>query len=617
MAATSFSAFQVQGESCSSSWAFGPQVARQAEVLGVEAAMLIEPVDRLPGASEPGLRWWSGERFAIGWKGHLYLPGHPAGAASVAHLAQRLVAQPLTTVAKELCGVFGLFVHDRISCTWRVMVDNAGLYKIFHDRKRVSTSFLQLIAARKAGVGDVEHEALVEYLAQGAVFGPGTVVRGIEKLRYDEVLETAPGGAGWQLTHKDLSFPAEDDSATVLAHFGDLGRSFEGETLSADVTGGFDTRLIVCLLHHQRLPFELAISGHPGSHDIEIARQVAVLLKRPLEITPHDVSRLEDELPEAFLESDGQTDLRRFQRDRQYAYARLARGIQTIVHGGGGAHFKDFFSYQDFPRYDSSSINFERYYDLRIAPVRLPAAQLTARSNEMLQRLRARSLARFAEHQAATNNESYDRATFFVRDPEGYGRTASDYINLGLDVVMPYLDYRNILVSFRLSPWSRAMNGWHRRVITDHCPRLAALPTSEGYTASSQLRYVPKNVAGFAGITLKRVARKVSQRLLGKSMFLQMGAFEADIPGFIDLLRASGHFADALVSLKKLEIIAPSVRPEEVRDIHVGRMLTAGMLVRHLEHGAQSRPRPLRPAEPAVLSEPRRPAAHRPSLSGV
>ena len=86
----------------------------------------------------------------------------------------------------------------------------------------------------------------------------------------------------------------------------------------------------------------------------------------------------------------------------------------------------------------------------------------------MLQRLRARSLTRFAEHRAATNNESYDRATFFVRDPEGYGRTASDYINLGLDVAMPYLDYRNILVSFRLSPWSRAMNGWHRQVITEH-----------------------------------------------------------------------------------------------------------------------------------------------------
>jgi hypothetical protein len=568
---------------------------------GVGAKMLIEPADPVSGILEPGLRWWHGERFAIGWKGHLYLPGHPAGAASVARLAQRLAAQPLTAVAKELCGAFGLFVHDRIGRTWQVMVDNAGLYKIFHDQQRVSTSFLQLIAASGTGIGHVEQEALVEYLAQGAVFGSGTVVRGIEKLRYNVVLETAPGGTGWQLTRKDLSFPAEDDSATVLAHFGDLGRSFEGAALSADVTGGFDTRLIVCLLHHQGLPFELAISGHPDSHDITIARQVAVLLERPLEITPHDVSRLEDELPEAFLEGDGQSDLRRFQRDRQFAYARLARGIQTIAHGGGGAHFKDFFSYQDFPRYNSGNANFERYYDLRIAPVRLPAAQLTAHSNEMFLRLRARSLARFAEHRAATNNESYDRATFFVRDPEGYGRTASDYINLGLDVAMPYLDYRNIQVSFRLSPWSRAMNGWHRRVLTEHNSKLAALPTSEGYTASSQLRYVPSNVAGFAGITLKRVARKLSQRLLGKSMFLQMGAFEADIPGFIDLLRATSHFADALAAMKKLEIIAPNVRPEEVRDIHVGRLLTAGMLVRHLEQGAQSGPLPLRRTEPAVL----------------
>jgi hypothetical protein len=145
------------------------------------------------------------------------------------------------------------------------------------------------------------------------------------------------------------------------------------------------------------------------------------------------------------------------------------------------------------------------------------------------------------------------------------------------------------------------MNGWHRQVITQHNSELAALPTSEGYTASNQLRYMPSNVASFAGITLKRVGRKLSQRLLGKTMFLQMGAFEADIPGFIDLLRATSHFADALVAMKKLEIIAPNVRPEEVRNIHVGRILTAGMLVRHLEQGAQSGPLPLRRTEPAVL----------------
>ena len=534
--------------------------------------MLIE-VGCLPAELiEPGLRWWDGERFTIGWKGHLYMPGQLAGAASVASLAERLATRPLAAVAKEVCGVFGVFVYDKLSNTWQTMVDNAGLYKVFHDLRRVSTSFLELTAAHGAGIGDIDQGALVGFLAQGAVYGAGTMVHGVVKLQHNEVIENAPSSTEWRIVHKDLSFPAEDDTATVLAHFLNLGRSVEHLKLSADLTGGFDTRLIVCLLHRQDLPFELAVSGPAGSHDVEIARRVAAQLERRLEITPHDVSHLEDDLQEAFIEVDGQTDLRRFHRDRQYAASRLSRGIQVIAHGGGGAQFKDFFSYQDFPFYGIRSTNFERYYDLRIAPVRMPHDQLTARGIELLQSTRTRSLAYFAEHCARTNSESYDRAAFFVRAPEFYGRTASDYINLGLDVAMPFLDYRNIAVSFRLSPWQRFMNGWHRRVITSQCPKVASLATSEGYTSSSEPRYLPANLAGFAGITFKRVARKFTQRLFGKPMFLRLGAFEADAPEFMDRLRTSGHFADALAALKKLQIIAPTLSPSEVRDIHVGRI---------------------------------------------
>ena len=39
---------------------------------------------------EIGLRWLANERFAIGWKGHLYLPGYKAGEDSVAARAVML-----------------------------------------------------------------------------------------------------------------------------------------------------------------------------------------------------------------------------------------------------------------------------------------------------------------------------------------------------------------------------------------------------------------------------------------------------------------------------------------------------------------------------------------------
>src|SRR3954462_7223033 len=92
-------------------------------------------------ARQPGLRWWEDDRFAIGWKGHLYLPGEAGGAPSVARIGGALGGADFADVAARAAGVFGLFVHDKRRGGWQVAVDNAGLYKIFHDDRSASTSF--------------------------------------------------------------------------------------------------------------------------------------------------------------------------------------------------------------------------------------------------------------------------------------------------------------------------------------------------------------------------------------------------------------------------------------------------------------------------------------------
>ena len=64
----------------------------------------------------------------------------------------------------------------------------------------------------------------------------------------------------------------------MLDRFAALARSLDGCALSVDATGGFDSRLVLCLLDAHGLPFELATSGRPGAPDTEVARAVARLL---------------------------------------------------------------------------------------------------------------------------------------------------------------------------------------------------------------------------------------------------------------------------------------------------------------------------------------------------
>jgi hypothetical protein len=162
------------------------------------------------------------------------------------------------------------------------------------------------------------------------------------------------------------------------------------------------------------------------------------------------------------------------------------------------------------------------------------------------------------------------------------GQFYANYINMGLDVAAPFLDYRNAHVGMRLPPWQTFFTRWHRATITRVCSALAVLPTSDGYTASNKLRHLPRNVAGYALVQLRRGAKKVSQKLLGKSMFHEVGAFAADAPGFMAHLRASSCFALAVERLKAAGILAPDLDPASVRDIHIGRILTMGLLLDYL-----------------------------------
>ena len=105
-----------------------------------------------------------------------------------------------------------------------------------------------------------------------------------------------------------------------------------------------------------------------------------------------------------------------------------------LAHGGGGEVFRDYFYVHDFPFYGSSSSNFDRYYDLRIAPVRLPEQDLGPAYRPLVAACRSETIRLFKTYQGHTNNVSYNRVSYFLRAPEFFGPFYSAYINLEVEV---------------------------------------------------------------------------------------------------------------------------------------------------------------------------------------
>jgi hypothetical protein len=187
---------------------------------------------------------------------------------------------------------------------------------------------------------------------------------------------------------------------------------------------------------------------------------------------------------------------------------------------------------------------------------------------------------------ATTNSESYARVSYFMKVPRSFGGFFSAYINMGLDVVAPMLDHGIVEVAMRQPPWQGFYNRWHRQVITRCNPAVAALPTAEGFTASSDLRHMLADGWSYGATQLSRVAKKLTQRTVGKTLFHKVGKLAADNPTFYHRLRSTRQFANALMRLKTSGILAPKLDPALIRDSHMTRITTVGMLLAQLEQNA-------------------------------
>lgn len=553
--------------------------------------MILTRTSHATGDLDPAVRWQRFARCTIGWKGDLYLPGHASGAATVAELAGALEQGRLAELIPLLHGVFGVFIHDSQAERWIVFGDNSGLYRIFHSESLVSTSFLELVRADPGAGGNIDDQAIIEFLAFGANVGRHTPLRHVSKLRRDEILVLdGRASPAVRLEPKSRLIDEVPDADHYLTYFRQLALALAERKVSVDVTGGFDSRVIACMLDRSGLPFECALSGVPGSTEAAAAERVATAIGRPLRFHVHDIAALETELPAVFVSGDGLTEIPRLHRDRQLCLERQARGIEVFLHGGGGEFYRDHYFIQDFPRYGSSRVDIPRFVRLRMMPIALPPVQLTPSAAGLLQACRTSLLERLATCRAATNNLTYDQIYFHYRAPEFYGATFSNYLNMGMDVEAPFLDSRMALAGMHLPPWQRAFSLWHRRTITAHCPTLAALPTTDGYTASSRRARLLAELSTYCRVQASRVGRKLTERYLGKALFYKVGELEADAAGYRQALRRSDLFGHALARLQRQGLVRDDIEPERIANPHVGRILTMGTLLRYIDGEPLGRP---------------------------
>ncbi|MEO7993963.1 MAG: hypothetical protein ABI743_06150 [bacterium] len=542
--------------------------------------MLLAHDSPLPGSLPSRFHRVTTDAWEAIWTGFVCLLGVPAGATSIGKLLDRLTPATIPARTAELHGVFWLILIDRATGQRFCCIDPHYFYRAYVGGPYAGNCYLDLVRALGLKAADLDPDTVMELFHYGQMFIGNTFTSAVRRLRHDEVIT-------WNAAGKPVSLPRpvqemEDPARmTFEEYWAQFVESLRGETLSVDLSGGKDSRLLACLCQAAGLEFDVAMFGCKDFWEFPIARDIAVILDKPFIPTVVELGDIAAAIPRMFRETDGLYDALGFHGQEQLNDDRAARGITLALNGSGGEVFNDHWWLQEFPFYGKRGTNMTLNYDLRIEHLRdWPHEYFAGDMRRRSETWRARMLALLAErYLRPTNTRTYDMIAMEFKTREMGGRFMSAAVDHASPQFMPYMDNDLASIGHHLPVWTRAFNRFHRRQITRLNRRMAKVRTTEYMTLSDEPLDLFCDAFRNVGNKLHRLQRKVNQRLFNKRDFPP----SPEHPEVRPVARTLPLTGEIFTLLKDYRIINPDLAFEQVANGHLGRFLTTGLLIRHLE----------------------------------
>jgi hypothetical protein len=469
----------------------------------------------------------------------------------------------------DLDGVFAAVRFDAGRDALEVVGDPFGLQALYvarrGERTYVCTSALALARHLRAPADPVGNAL---FLRTGVQYGPVTHWAGVERLEPGSLLRFTARRRELETyflptVDEDIRRASLQETVELLIETGRAAmRPLEAEgCLSADLTGGFDTRMLAAFLLDRGLPFTTHTTGDDHDLDVELAPHVARAGGFPWR---HE--RLEPgwRLAPADLESavawgDGTLQVLQLAETLSYQADRRRR-CPVVVGGVGGEHLSPFPWLQEFHRAGRTrTIHWENLVRMRLLlPMDVsvfredPGVMAAAYARDVL----GRRAALYADQPNTTRHD----AIYAYRSPSHSGayRSASE---AHVRAHTPF--HHRAFFSVGFSAHHRFRNGsrLHRGVISRLNPALAEIRTQRGGPASLVRWNTLPRFAPYYTRLLRSAARKVTRRA---------GAGHPTSPVLADAFRA------AVQDLARRGVLAPA----SMRSGHLYRPERLAALVR-------------------------------------
>ncbi|HEY7181028.1 MAG TPA: hypothetical protein VIC84_06400 [Blastocatellia bacterium] len=486
-------------------------------------------------------------------------------------LLRRMVKKTIARLVSGLEGFFVIVFCDARSRELFVITDlMAGRHcfmRVFRDCVALSTSSLSL-----AAMGDTTPDALAceEFLRTGATYEDRTLFREVKKLEPATIYRFADGElAGitpyWRMSDLD---PEAFDGEDAAQFFGER-LIYAAERIAAtyrrpvcDLTGGYNSRLMVATFLNAGVEFETAVVGRDTDPDALISKDLSELIGAPNNHFNPDETIQFRRLEEALRLTDGECDLVHYARVHS-PHNSLSAEFDVSVNGSCGEIARGHEWDVLFPK-----VGRHELIDCREVAARCYAADPCSpdlfppnAAFDIVEHL-AMIISRLNKSlDGWPNTAQMDHAHLMLRMQRRLGRIAS-----GVDQVWPCVSpfmFRSALeAALQTTVRMRRRSRLVRSLMAMLSPRLAAHPLEHGYPAAPlTLRYLPQFVP-----SAWRYAKKAWDRAHEKYFVAQ----PATKPDSMWLLRA--------------EELRETLNPATMR---LGRLIDPALLRNFLESSRQ------------------------------
>lgn len=473
-----------------------------------------------------------------------WLPLPAEHGRTAAWLIEQYLAHGAAGLARRLQGLFALLIVDQRSRQAHVITDRCGsLHVYWHqlpDGVAVCTSSAVLAQCAPSTLDPV---GVHEFVATGILYEDRSLWQGVRKIGPATVLTIDLAGAQqqryWDFTAIEAETLSLEEAAEQTRHgLVEVLKALPDtdEPLISDLTGGYDSRLLLVGLLDAQRPFHTTVSGSADHPDVQIAARIAAALDLQHQNISAPPMPSAEEFAAAVRMTDGEYDAFDFARIL-HIHRRLAAGHGMSLNGSFGELARGYWWELLWPKLASRQpLDVGRVAKKRFAAIGYdktifaPSAQLDLAAH--MTEVAGRAIAPIADF---PNTTQMDCVYYSLRMQRWQGRIASSTNQLWPAFSpLGFAQALDPILAAKADTRFRSLLA--RRLFQRFAPPLARIPLEHGYPPAPA---TPFNLWRFAPL-LGHYGGKVINKVAAKLGVARKPAAPTARPDDTTLLRETG-----------------------------------------------------------------------------